>query len=209
MKLALLGVTGRTGGAVAELALERGHDVVALARHPERLTLSHPRLQVVAGDAREAEAVARIVTGADAVVAALGPARGSFVLAAKTTGNVITAMRANGIRTLVVLSGAAMAVPGDGRASLRHRILIGLGRVLLGPVLRDKQAEIALLMATADLDWVHARPPRLTSGPGAVRYEANTLALVSTSIARRDLARFMLDQAERPTFVRQAPFVSA
>src|SRR5262249_55989288 len=40
MKIGVVGATGRTGRQVAEQALARGDDVIALARHPEAL----PRL---------------------------------------------------------------------------------------------------------------------------------------------------------------------
>ncbi|MFO0748597.1 MAG: NAD(P)H-binding protein [Myxococcota bacterium] len=209
MKLALLGLTGRTGGEVARLALSRGHEVRALARNPAAVPhRPSPSLVIVPGDARDPAAVDALVAGCDAVVIALGPARRSFVVAQASTANVIRAMRAHGLKTLVVLSGAAMRMPGD-RPSLRHRLLIALGRVLAAPIVRDKEAEVALLRATDDLDWVLVRPPRLTRARGRGDYRASATELAATHIARADLARFMLDQAETPTFARQAPFVSA
>ena len=209
MKLALLGISGRTGLEVATLALSRGYTIQALARDPAKVKLVDSRLQIFQGDAREGTAVDRVVAGADAVVTALGPARGSFVLAAPATRNVLAAMRHHQVPTLVVLSGAAMRLEGEKVAHWRHRILLGLGRLLLGPVLRDKTDEVRLLEATSDIQWVLVRPPRLTNGRATGSYRADLAGPPSMSIARADLARFMLDQAERPTFARQAPFVSA
>jgi putative NADH-flavin reductase len=37
MKLALLGATGFVGSALLKEALERGHTVTAIVRHPEKL----------------------------------------------------------------------------------------------------------------------------------------------------------------------------
>jgi putative NADH-flavin reductase len=69
----VLGATGRTGRRVVEYALAEGRAVRALARDPAALdALSHPRLAVVAGDARDPAAVAEVVAGAAAVVSALG-----------------------------------------------------------------------------------------------------------------------------------------
>jgi uncharacterized protein YbjT (DUF2867 family) len=69
----VLGATGRTGRRVVEYALAEGRAVRALARDPAALeALAHPRLAVVAGDARDPAAVAEVVAGAAAVVSALG-----------------------------------------------------------------------------------------------------------------------------------------
>jgi uncharacterized protein len=37
MKIALIGATGFVGSAILQEALERGHEVTAIVRHPEKL----------------------------------------------------------------------------------------------------------------------------------------------------------------------------
>jgi hypothetical protein len=51
--LVVLGASGRTGRLVVEQALAAGHFVTALVRSPEKLTLRHPKLRVVVGDATD------------------------------------------------------------------------------------------------------------------------------------------------------------
>ena len=65
MKLTIFGTSGRTGTQLAGQALAAGHDVVALMRHPAKLTLRHERLRVVQGELTDEAAVA--------VLAALSP----------------------------------------------------------------------------------------------------------------------------------------
>jgi putative NADH-flavin reductase len=67
MKVTVFGAAGRTGRAVVRLAAERGHEVTAFVRTPVDLEGA----TVVAGDARDAEAVAAAIAGADAVVSVL------------------------------------------------------------------------------------------------------------------------------------------
>lgn len=43
MKLALIGATGFVGSAILQDALDRGHEVTAIVRHPEKLQ-PHARL---------------------------------------------------------------------------------------------------------------------------------------------------------------------
>jgi len=58
-----------------------------------------------------------------------------------------------------------------------------------------------------DLDWTVVRAPRLTDGTGAGEYRAGEIALGFESIARADVARFMLDTIETDGYVREMPKV--
>jgi putative NADH-flavin reductase len=69
MKIALIGATGFVGTALLKELTDRGHEVTAIARHPEKLQatkLIHPK----AGDVMDAKQVADLVKGNDAVVSA-------------------------------------------------------------------------------------------------------------------------------------------
>ncbi|MET9505520.1 NAD(P)-binding oxidoreductase [Streptomyces sp. NPDC006622] len=73
MKIAVLGSTGQTGRLVLAHALERGHDVIALARRPEQVEApASGNLRVVRADVTVPGSVATAVEGADVVVSALG-----------------------------------------------------------------------------------------------------------------------------------------
>lgn len=55
MKIFLLGATGGTGGAVLEQGLARGHQITALVRSPEKITIRNPSLVVHGGNVTSAE----------------------------------------------------------------------------------------------------------------------------------------------------------
>ncbi|WP_086819651.1 NAD(P)-dependent oxidoreductase [Allokutzneria sp. NRRL B-24872] len=74
MKIAVLGATGRTGRLVVARALERGHEVVALARNPADVEPSD-RLRVVQADVAEPGSAAAAVEGVDVVLSGLGVTR--------------------------------------------------------------------------------------------------------------------------------------
>lgn len=69
MKVALIGATGFVGAALLDELLSRGHEVTALARHPEKLG-ERDHLKVVRADVLKAQEVKAAVSGADAVVSA-------------------------------------------------------------------------------------------------------------------------------------------
>jgi uncharacterized protein len=77
MNLTILGATGGTGRELTRQALERGHEVTAIARHPERLELpANTSLRTVAADVLEPEQIAAALKGAQVVLSGLGLADG-------------------------------------------------------------------------------------------------------------------------------------
>ena len=72
LRIGLLGITGGVGGHFARIALEAGHEVVALARTPDKVTLRHSELKVIKGDATNAADVGKVVQGMDAIISCVG-----------------------------------------------------------------------------------------------------------------------------------------
>lgn len=72
-KIVVFGASGGIGRQVVEQALNRGDEVTAFVRSPSKLSLSDPKLTVIAGELSAKAAVDSAVGGADAVISALGP----------------------------------------------------------------------------------------------------------------------------------------
>ena len=211
MRIAVFGGTGRIGRQVVPEALSRGHDVVALVRDPARLPLRHERLAVVRGDVRDPDAVRTAVGGADAVISALGPRRNTRRdEEAHVAGmaNILRAMRERGVRRLVTVLGAGIDAEGDRKGPV-DRLASRVVRRLARHVHAAKRREFDLLLASDDVEWVAARPPIVTGGPGTGRYRADLRRPPGRRIAVGDLARFLLDQLQEDAFVRKAPFVAS
>ncbi|WP_449060710.1 NmrA/HSCARG family protein [Planomonospora algeriensis] len=69
-EVVVIGATGKQGGAVADLLLERGHEVVAYVRSqesPAAKALSARGVRLATGDLADPDALQRACTGADAV----------------------------------------------------------------------------------------------------------------------------------------------
>jgi uncharacterized protein YbjT (DUF2867 family) len=101
-----LTVLGATGTQLVEQALAAGHHVTALARWPEKLTITNPNLHVVQGDATDRAAVTQAMKGADAVISTLG-AQGSVIAAA--TRAIVAVAKQEGPQRIVMLSSFAVA----------------------------------------------------------------------------------------------------
>ena len=93
--VALIGSTGKVGGWVLEMALERKHQVRALVRKAEKLDAYKDKIQIVQGGIKDEEKMRELVTGADVVISTLGsPSNDILVMktAAETLVSVLDAM---------------------------------------------------------------------------------------------------------------------
>ena len=203
MKIALLGATGRTGRIVIEEALRRGHSVRALARDAAKVE-AREGLEVVEGQATRDGDVARVVEGCDAVVASLASSNKEAVCSA-ATNHVIAAAKTGGPDRYLAISGAGVDRAGDAKGT-GDKVVGAIMKVVVGGMLRDRQAELAALEAST-LRWTLARPPRLVDGDASA-YRTSLERPQASSVTRAAVAHFLLDALEKNEFVREAPFVS-
>jgi len=126
MKLTIFGASSTTGKLLVEKALAEGHDVTAFVRDVSRLEITNEKLKVMIGDALNPAHVEDAVKGSDAVLSTLGPKGKPAVMAAESTKNIVSAMEKFGVKRLVVVSVAGIAVPQDRRGFNLIAVLIKL-----------------------------------------------------------------------------------
>ena len=201
MKLLIVGATGGLGRATVAEAVRRGHDVSALVRDPAAADLPEP-VGRVRGDVLDPASLEAAVSGRDAVICALGtpsPRRPSTLLG-DGTRNLVAAMKSARVRRLVCVTLLGTA-ESRRQASLFYRHVI---LRVLAPMVPDKEDQ-ERVVRECGLEWVLVRPPRFTGGPGrpprVMRAGDKGRA---GHVARQQLARILLDAAERPDYVGQA-----
>jgi Putative NADH-flavin reductase len=108
MKVAITGATGFVGSAILKEALDRGHEVTAIVRHPEKLQ-AHPKLRPQKGDIYNADEVARLVAGHDAVISAFNPGWTNpdlYNQQVKGTETIIKGVKKAGVTRVLWVGGA-------------------------------------------------------------------------------------------------------
>ena len=207
MKLAIFGATGKTGMPLVEQALAAGHSVTALARTPAKLGIQHANLRVVPGDVLDPAAVAETLRGADVAISTLGPAPDAPPdVLSRGIGTIIAAMRAAGLRRLIVLSSLGI---GDSRHQVPLAFKIAC---MVIPVLKRSMQDHEVtdrLVRNSGLDWTLIRAGGLKDGPRAGNYRSGVDGdVIAGWIHRADVADFLLKQVNEATFVRQTPWVT-
>ncbi|MET0343183.1 MAG: NAD(P)H-binding protein [Polyangiales bacterium] len=217
MKVLVIGATGGSGLSAVKNLLKRGHDVTAMTRGAPHALPAHPRLAIVKGDATDDQAVARAVANHDAVVVTLGirenPIRVRLFGAANTatdvrsrgTRAVIRAMRAAGVRKLVVQTSYGVGATRD-KLTLLDKIFFA---IFIKGQIADTEVQEAEVTESG-LDWVLVQPVHLTDDDvddapfASLRGERET-----SKISRASVGRFLADAVESPRFVRQSVALSA
>ncbi|MFI7286642.1 NAD(P)-dependent oxidoreductase [Streptomyces anulatus] len=205
MRITVFGATGGVGRESVGQALAAGHEVTVVVRDPDRLPEPLDRAALHAAVRLDDPAAVRAaVAGRDAVLSGLGSrGRKANGIAERLTGQILTAMEAEGVRRLLVVS--AMPV---GPEAAGDPLVDRLMRKAVGAVLAELYADLARMeaaLARSATDWTAVRPPRLTDGPrtGVYRHVVGGTPRSSRSISRADVAHAMLALIEDPAAVRQ------
>jgi putative NADH-flavin reductase len=199
MKVLVVGASGRTGRLLVAGALERGHDVPALVRVPERLGDLRERVRVVQGDVLDGGVASDAVDGQEAVLVALGVGarRSDRAVSSLGTLNVIRSMQRYHVRRLVVLSAGGTGPGPDPNLPWTHE------RIVKPLFLKHTYADLRRMETSvrqSELDWTIVRASGgLVDGParGGYRVEPGYSLPGGRRIAHADVAAFMLDELER------------
>ncbi len=110
-------------------------------------------------------------------------------------------MKKSDVKRLVILSAL-----GTGDSIALSNFLLRtfvIGWILKTPFADHERQE--RMTMDSGLDWVIARPGRLTNGPAGRAYQTKTaIEPVPSSISRADVADFMVRACEEPTWVKHA-----
>jgi uncharacterized protein YbjT (DUF2867 family) len=205
MKILVVGASQGTGALCVKSALAKGHSVSAFSRTPAKLDVTHAALTKVAGDFHDAASVRSAVAGHDAAIICASPSSLGVIkdkpdYFSRGTRYCIDAMKEHGVMRLVVLSAHGVGESQPAASWFQRTLLIG---GLLKGFFRDHDVQERMTQESG-LDFVIARPTRLTNGKAKGKY-VRTLELISvpSTISRADVADFMVEACESTTWVGQ------
>lgn len=158
MHIVVFGGTGRIGREVVRRALADGHQVTSVARRREATEVAHDGFARVEGDATEPSVAESALAGADAAIFAIGrPGTSSTVVRSVAMAAVLKGMRANGVKRLLTVSPAAVAI--SPKAPLGRKVWL---RFFLHKRMRNafndvERVENELIHHADDVDWTIVR----------------------------------------------------
>ena len=193
MKIALFGASGTIGSRIAQEARDRGHTVTPLGSKD--------------ADAKDADAVATVVRGHDAIVNAVGPNHGDEPadMLAQVARALIEGAHKAGVKRLAVVGGAGSLEVAPGLKLVDAPTFPAALRDL---ALAHEQA-LQIYRSAAGLDWSYLSPAALIE-PGARtgKYRTGgeqllTDAQGNSKISAEDYAVALIDELERSQHVKE------
>ena len=208
-KIVLIGASGFVGSAILKEALDRGHKVTAVVRHPEKITIVHKNLIVKQSDVSSAVTTARICKGADAVISSYNAGWKNPEIAKETTLGyklIIEGVKKSGVKRFLVVGGAASLFVSPGKRLMDAGIIpesfLPAVRALANVYLIDLTTE-------KSIDWVFFSPagiiePGLRTGKFRLGKDDMIVNEKGESkISVQDYAVAMIDEVEKPAHHRE------
>jgi len=207
MKIAVIGATGFVGSTILQEALQRGHEVTAIVRHPEKVT-PHPKLRPHKADVQKADEVTRSVAGHDAVISAFNPGWSNpdiYNQQVKGTRAIIDGVKKAGVKRLLFVGGAGSLEVKPGVQSVD---LPEFPAEYKQGALATREA-LNLLRKEPNLDWSFLSPSAdLFPGQRTGKFRLGTDQLLADAkgesrISVEDYAMAMIDEVEKPKHIRR------
>lgn len=196
-KLALIGASGNVGSKILAEALSRGHEVTGIVRNPEKLP-QHPKLTTKRGDVFDADGLAKLLAGHDAVIS-------SVHYTASDPALLLRAVKASGVKRYLVVGGAGSLEVAPG---------VQLVDTPEFPALYKEEASkgrdyLNLLRGETALDWTFLSPSAVIAPgerTGIFRLGGDQLLVGAdgqSRISQEDYAIALIDELEKPAHIRQ------
>lgn len=207
LKIALIGATGKAGTYILKALLAQNYRVKALVRHPEKLQVNHAALEMITGNINDAELVHTFIKGCDVVVSALGmgqPASEKTIFT-QSAANILTAMKALGLKRYIVITGINVDTPFDEKdAKTKFATQWMYESYPVSTANRQKEYE---MLSESSLDWTLIRLPLIIQTDQQTAIGTSLLNCDGDQINAANIAEFIIEQLPGVKFVKQAPFI--
>lgn len=196
MKIALIGASGNAGSRILAELMTRGHNVTALARHPEKIA-TFAKVTAKKADVYDQAGLTELLKGHDAVIS-------SVHFTASDPNKLIEAVRASGVKRYLVVGGAGSleVAPGKKLIDTPEFPAIYKAEAAAGGVFLD------LLKQEKELDWTYLSPSALfIAGERTGKFRLGIDQLIASdkgsSISFEDFAIALVNEVEKPAHSRR------
>lgn len=200
----LIGASGFVGTAILSELLNRGNKVTAIVRNPDKISISNSNLSVVKADVSDAESIAKVSEGKDAIISAYNPGWTNPNIYEDTLKNyplILQAAKLSGVKRLLIVGGAGTLFCAPG---LRVVDSGAIPDSIMGGVKSLGEFYLNTLMNEHDIDWVFFSPAgTLEPGERTGKFRLGKDDLIvdadgKSHISVEDYAIAMVDELEKP-----------
>lgn len=203
-KILLIGASGFIGSAILNEALNRGIQVTAVVRNPEKIKISNANLTVIKADVSDAKALADIAKGVDAVISSYNPGWTNpdmYNETLKVYPQILQGTKDAGVKRLLIVGGAGTLFVAPGVRVIDTGVL---PEEIMGGVKSLAKFFLETLMNEKEIDWIFFSPAgTIEPGERTGNYRLGKDDLIVNSkgeskISVQDYAKAMIDEFENP-----------
>jgi putative NADH-flavin reductase len=209
MKIALIGATGFVGSAILKEALDRGIQITAIVRQPEKLQ-AQKNLTIVKGDVMDSDNLSELFKGNDVVVSAYNAGWANPDLYneyLKGSQSIQQALKKSGVKRYIVIGGAGSLFVAPGVQLVDTPQFPAEWK----PGALAARDYLNILKKENELDWTFVSPAiEMNQGTpherrGTYRTELDNPVFDAnnkSTISVEDLAVAIIDEVENPKHIR-------
>lgn len=210
MSIVVFGASGNIGSNIRKEALSRGHRVTAITRSVQ--IEPEANLTTLSADITNADDVARIVAGHDAVISAYSPglrnysAEDAAELIRKAHDALFAGVKRANVKRLILVGGVGSLEASPGVDVVDSDFYPADHKA---HTLRNREILRSLNRGEHDLDWTYVSPPlSIKSGTRTGRFRLGTDQLLrdaegDSRISEADFAVAILDELDKGQFIRK------
>jgi uncharacterized protein len=206
MKLVLIGGSGNIGHRILREAINRGHEVTAISRNPEKQDVKHDRVKWVSLNILNTSLLKEVIMRHDAVISAYGPGQGEDPHNVITTTNsIIEAMRQSGTKRLLVVGGAGSLEVSPGVQLVDTP---EFPEAWKGGALAHRDA-LRIYQKIDDIDWTYMSPAAMiVPGERTGKFRLGKGQLLTdekgnSTISMEDFAVALMNEIENPEHIHK------
>ena len=200
MKVVLFGATGQAGSRILKELIARGHEVIAVARHTDKVPAGIESRQ---NDLSNVDSITLLLAGVDAAVSAYGPPWDDTDQLIAVTERLIAAVKKAGTPRLIVVGGAGSLRVAPGVTLLES------GHLPAAWVpIATSHGKVLKLLEASDINWTCFSPAAFFEpGERTGKFRLGKDDLIANEkgesrISMEDYAIALVDELEKPAHER-------
>jgi putative NADH-flavin reductase len=207
MKIAIIGANGKIGSRIAEEAISRGHTVTGISRSARR-GAKNDRISWKTVDVLDTEQLADAIKGQDAVVSAFGidwENPETYPLFNDVARSVLKAARKASVKRIINVGGAGSLEVAPGVQLVDTPSFPDMWRAGAN----EQRKSLEIFRGEKELDWTFFSPAIIIEpGPKTGKFRLGRDNPVfnekgESHISYDDYAHALIDELEKPAFIRQ------
>ena len=205
INVALIGATGKAGSVILDELLCNGYSVKALVRTIGKLSITNRNyLTVIEGNINERERLLESITGASVIINASSNTGNKNPISSLLTRSIIDSINGNTLVRYFVITGKTVKTDHDQFSFITYfqrKYLIKK----YPEIMKSKQEEYRILKESNAM-WTMIRCPRIVDGE-CEGYSVSEKSCKGKEITKKGLARFIIDEIKKPTYLKKAIYL--